>query len=191
LELRERWPFCSGRQRAGIVSTSDQWWDKVVGDFRQVCLLRRQKRWREADRILKEELPHSIAGWSASYPADHDTKSARLDSMFELEQRRIADAWLLQQLVMTQLHEQIIPAVCLEVGHEVRSILGQEVSQRDEKHSFAIPTSDNPAAIGGRVRFDDIPGVIDLILTEKPSVSHSLPSRQRVAGQKQQPVNQK
>jgi hypothetical protein len=172
------------------VSTSDQWWDKVVGDFRQVCVLRRQKRWREADAILKEELPHSIAGWSASCPADLDTKSARLDLMFELEQRRIADAWLLQQLVMTQLHEQIIPAVCLEVGQEVRSILGQEVSQRDEKHSFA-PTSDNPVAIGGRVRFDDIPGVIDLILTEKQSVSHSLPSGQRVAGQKQQRVNQK
>ena len=162
-----------------------------MGDFRQVCLLRRQKRWRESDAILKVELPRSIAGWSASYPAELDIKSARLDSMFELEQRRIDDAWLVQQLIVAQLNEQIIPAVCLEVSQEVRSILGQKVSPREEKRSFAIQPSENPAAIGGRVRFDDIPGVIDLILAEKQSVSNSLPSKQRVAGQKQQLVNQK
>jgi len=173
------------------VRTSEQWWDKVVGDFRQVCLLRRQNRLGEADAILKAELPRSIARWSASYPGDRDNKSARLDSMFELEQRRIDDAWLVQQLVATQLSEQIIPAVCLQVGQEVRSILGQEVSPREQKRSVAIEPPENPAAIGGRVRFDDIPGVIDLILAENQPVSNSLSLKQRVAGQKPQLVNQK
>jgi hypothetical protein len=172
-----------------VVNTSDQWWDKVVGDFRQVCLLRRQKRWREADTILKVELPRSIARWCASYPGDRDAKSARLDSMFELEQRRIDDAWLVQQLIVGQLSEEIIPAVCLQVRQEVRSVLGQEIAPREAKRSSE--PSDNPAAIGKRVRFDDIPGVLDLISAENESDSNSLASRQRLAGQKQQLVNQK
>ena len=89
------------------MTTPEQTWDKVVADFRQLCLLRRQKKWIESDIILNSDLPRSIATWSESAQIDPTAKKSRLDSMFQAEQRRIDDAWFAEKKGTPKKHETL------------------------------------------------------------------------------------
>jgi hypothetical protein len=148
------------------LSTSEKRWEKLVSEFRRICLLRRQKRWDEAEMLLKQNLPRSIASWSESFEADLDVKRERLDNMFQTEQRRIEDAFLVQELVATRLNEQFIPLICTQVAQEVRSLMAEEPALQDRRHNRPARTVSNARAPKPRVAFDDIPGVIDLVLAE-------------------------
>lgn len=109
------------------MTTPEQTWDKVVADFRQLCLLRRQKKWIESDIILNSDLPRSIATWSESAELDPTAKKSRLDSMFQAEQRRIDDACFAADLVTTRLHEEIIPSICAQITEQLRASLAEEI----------------------------------------------------------------
>jgi hypothetical protein len=137
-----------------------------VDEFRQLCLFRRQKKWVESDTILKTELPRSIASWSESFQAEPSVKRSRLDAMFQTEQRRIDDAWLVQELMAARLNEQFLPAICTQVAQEVRSVVAEEMAAQDRRLNTPARSSSNVTAGKARVAFDDIPGVIDLVLAE-------------------------
>ncbi|HUS36770.1 MAG TPA: hypothetical protein VM680_15590 [Verrucomicrobiae bacterium] len=109
------------------MTTPEHTWDKVVADFRQLCLLRRQKKWIESDIILNSDLPRSIATWSESAELDPTAKKSRLDSMFQAEQRRIDDAWFAADLVTARLHEEIIPSICAQITEQIRASLAEEI----------------------------------------------------------------
>lgn len=109
------------------MTTPEQTWDKVVADFRQLCLLRRQKKWIESDIILNSDLPRSISTWSESAEIDPIAKKSRLDSMFQAEQRRIDDAWFAADLVTSRLHEEIIPSICAQITEQIRASLAEEI----------------------------------------------------------------
>lgn len=135
-------------------------------EFRQLCLFRRQKKRIESETILKSDLPRSIASWSESVEADPGVKRSRLDAMFQTEKRRIEDAWLVQELMATRLNEQFIPAICTQVAREVRSVVAQEMTAQDRGLNTPARTASNVGASRARATFDDIPGVIDLVLAE-------------------------
>jgi hypothetical protein len=110
------------------VNTAEERWDKLVGDFRQLCLLRRQKKWIESDIILNSDLPRSIASWSeAAADADPTAKKSRLDSMFQAEQRRIDDAFFTMDLLTTRLKEDLIPAITAQITEQVRATILEEL----------------------------------------------------------------
>jgi hypothetical protein len=110
------------------VNTAEERWDKLVGDFRQLCLLRRQKKWIESDIILNSDLPRSIASWSeAATDADPTAKKSRLDSMFQAEQRRIDDAFFTMDLLTTRLKEDLIPAITAQITEQVRASVLEEL----------------------------------------------------------------
>lgn len=146
-----------------------QHWDRLVGQFRQVCLLRRQRKLIESDMILNSDLPRTIASWSQSYDAEPSAKKSRLDAMFQAEQRRIDDAWLVQELMTARFNEHLIPAICMQVVQEVRMAVAEEMAA--QKPSTQAASAREFAAAGAgraaRVAFDDIPGVIDLVLAEE------------------------
>jgi len=109
------------------VITTEQLWDQVVGDFRRLCLLRRQKKWIEADLILNSDLPRSIANWSEVFEGQPADKKARLDAMFQAEQRRLDEAWFTMDLLTARLKEEIVPSICAQVTEQVRSSVFEEV----------------------------------------------------------------
>ena len=98
-----------------------------MADFRQLCLLRRQKKWIESDIILNSDLPRSIAGWSEVFDGAPAQKKARLDAMFQSEQRRLDDAYFALDLVTARLKEEIVPAICGQIAEQVRSAIMAEV----------------------------------------------------------------
>ena len=137
-----------------------------MGQFRQLCLLRRQRKLIESDMILNSELPRAIASWSQSFDAEPSAKKSRLDAMFQTEQRRIDDAWLALELMTTRFNEQFIPAICSQVAQEVRSAMAEEMAAQDRRQPLPARITNSVSAGRTRVAFDDIPGVIDLVLAE-------------------------
>jgi hypothetical protein len=148
----------------------DSYWEKVVSDFRRLCILRRQRRREESEALLRQDLPRSIAEWSRQQPGDATAKKAQLDSMFQAEQRRIEDAWLMQDVLSTRLTEDFLPALCSRVSEEVRKamavadLMGAET--RAELRASQAPAPE--PAPEPRVSFDDIPSILDLLLVEEP-----------------------
>ncbi|HTH49656.1 MAG TPA: hypothetical protein VMB21_19235 [Candidatus Limnocylindria bacterium] len=146
----------------------DSYWEKVVSDFRRLCILRRQRRREESETLLRTDLPRSIAEWSRQQPGDAAAKKAQLDSMFHTEQRRIEDAWLMQDVLSTRLTEDFLPAICSRVSEEVRKAMAVGELLAGEPRS-ARETDVAPAnAPEPRVAFDDIPSILDLLLVEPP-----------------------
>ena len=109
------------------VTTAEQRWEKVVGDFRQLCILRRQKKWIESDMILNSDLPRSIASWSEIFDGQPAAKKSRLDSMFQAEQRRIDDAYFTVDLVSARIKEEILPSIRDQITEQVRASVLDEL----------------------------------------------------------------
>jgi hypothetical protein len=86
--------------------------------------------------------------------------------MFQMEQRRIDDAWLVQELMAARFNDQIIPALCMQVAQEVRDVVAEEMATQDRRTLTSVRNSQGASAGRSRVAFDDIPGVIDLVLAE-------------------------
>lgn len=88
--------------------------------------------------------------------------------MFQSEQRRIDDAWLVQELMTARMNDHLIPAICMQVAQEVRLAVAEEMAAQFKPAPMPARNATNPSAgRSARVRFDDIPGVIDLVLAEE------------------------
>lgn len=136
-------------------NTAEARWEKVVQDYRQLFVLRRQGRREESARLLHHELPMSISAWSECDAADGPAKKQRLSEMFQQEQRRLDDVWFLQELMEQRLRTELLPALSERIGEEVRRAVNQSVAR---------PTPVAPAARPARVVASDIPTIIDLLL---------------------------
>lgn len=147
-------------------------WDKVVQDYRQLCILRRQGLAEESSRILRGELPASIAEWSERDPADGATKKRRLNEMFQQEQRRLDDVWFLQDIIEKRLRAELIPAISAKIGEGIRVAMSEQTANPAPIQPAPAPASQRPAtpvrrtenpAAPARPVAGDIPSVIDLI----------------------------
>ncbi len=153
---------------------SERLWGKTVEAFRTACLLRRNGKLEEANRMLEWDVPGAIAAWSQSSVLPAGDKRSQLERMFREEQRRIDDAWLVQKLVAERFEETIAPRLMDTLAGEVRetvieAIESTGIGQRGASHRTAAPAPmrgryTRPAP---RIRFDDIPAVIDSILSEQ------------------------
>lgn len=148
-----------------MTNRSESSWEKVVRDFRRLCLARRQQRQEESDHVLHADLPQSIAEWSRTEPGDAHAKKAQLDQMFQREQRRIDDAWVLHELLSLRLADELVPTICSRVGDELRRITGAPAAPPRHPAGGTRPLP--MAMLTPRVAIDDIPGIIDLLLNEE------------------------
>lgn len=144
--------------------TLDDAWIRLRGEFRRVCLLRREGRQQEAGRLLAEELPRRIAEWSRLSPETAAHKRVELESMMRDEQRRVDDAWMVQHLVVQRVTEEVVPALIEAIAHEVQAVLSGPAAQRRAK---PILTPGRSGAVAGRVRLDDVEGMIDAVLDQE------------------------
>ncbi|MSU31320.1 MAG: hypothetical protein EXS25_01410 [Pedosphaera sp.] len=93
----------------------DLTWFKILDDFREACVLRKNGRHEESEDLLKRILPEKIAEWSRlSLPAGTNRR-LQLETMFREEQLRVDDAFFLQRLVTHQIEEHLLPKLCFMV----------------------------------------------------------------------------
>ena len=148
--------------------TTDALWQKVVQDYRQLFVLRRQGRHEESTRLLHGQLQTRIAEWSAEDPTDAAAKRQRLNEMFQAEQRRLDDVWYLQDIMEQRLRAEFLPALTERIAEEVRQAVAQATAAlkpapaprpapRPEPRQTR---SDRPV----RVSAGDIPSIIDMLL---------------------------
>ena len=104
-------------------------WEMVVDKYREVCLLRREAKFAEADRMLKEQLPGIIATWSAASAKPITEKKAQLETMFAQERKRVDDALMMHRLVSDQLNDQLIPAIRARVSEELRTMVTEQMRE--------------------------------------------------------------
>lgn len=148
------------------------YWARVVGLFRKVCILHREGKHSESRRILEHDLRRGIAEWAKVSPKDAQTKRSKLEQMFGEEQRRVDDAWMVQSMILRQFSEQILPALSNRLVSELRTAM----------HPAAMPSSfapaqpvaatslledDAPLEPESRVAFDDVAGMIDILLSSE------------------------
>jgi hypothetical protein len=140
-------------------------WEEVVALFRRMCFLRRQGKAAASEAILKHRLPETIAAWSQNSGRDAGAKKAQLDNMFQVEQRRVDDAFSLHELSALQWQEDLLPALvnslAREIKQTVREQFAAQAARNEESPSFP------PSVYRPRIAFDDIPAVIDLIAAEE------------------------
>jgi hypothetical protein len=145
-------------------NSSQTLWHQLVADYRQACWLRREGREGEANGIVNEKLPQSIALWSREDNRSATDKKAALETMFSSEQAAI-DSWMFaHQMLANRLTESLIPALRQQVGEEMRDALANRpastIAPSGGSHSARSIRSE-------RIRFDDIPGVIDALLSQQ------------------------
>jgi hypothetical protein len=146
-------------------SNNQSLWRQLVAEYRQACWLRREGREAEANQIVNEKLPVCIANWSNQDGRTAVEKKAALETMFSAEQSNV-DSWLFaHQMLAGKLSSSLLPAIRQQVGEEVREML----STQSHPRTPAKQSRWGEGRTGGsqRVRFDDIPAVIDSLLSEQ------------------------
>ncbi len=155
--------------------TPEALWQRIVQDYRQLCALQRQARAEESDRLLRDELPARILAWAEQDPSDGTAKARRLDQMFQREHQRLADAWMLEELLEQRLRSQVMPALTARIDAEVRRAMQAPAASRPELHISEPAPRPAPTVIPlaesctrpARVSVGDIPSIIDLILHQE------------------------
>lgn len=104
--------------------------------------------------MLAEELPATIAAWSGSSPMHVAEKKHDLEQMFKSEQKRVADAWLVNECVTKHWTETLLPNLAGQMARDL---------------GLGIAPTGGSVTPERRAGFDDIPGVIDLVLAEQRS----------------------
>ena len=103
-------------------------WEKVVTKYRQVCVLRRESKLVESERVLQDDLPVVIAAWSAANPQPITTKKAELETMFAVERKRVDESLLMRQrMLAAQMHEPMLPAMHARVAEEVKNLFAEQM----------------------------------------------------------------
>jgi len=149
---------------------SERLWGRAIEAFRSACLCRKSGRAEEASRMLERDVPLAIAAWSQSSNLTPNERRKELERMFREEQRRVDDAWFLQRAVAEHFERNIVPALRDSLAEELRETVieamesvGAGRSGKVQPPLAARQTERRPA----RIRFDDIPSVIDSILREQ------------------------
>ena len=149
------------------LNESQTLWEQIVADFQLACVLRREGRGQEAAEIIDQRLPRVIARWSQADGRSGAEKQAALKAMFAEEQSRDESADQVPQILAAKLAATLLPALRQHVAQELREGIAQEF--RAWQNNLLLSRRPPENAGLRRVRFDDIPGVIDALLAEQKS----------------------
>ena len=141
-------------------SSSQTLWTQLVADYRQACLLTREGRAEEARGIVNEKLPQKIALWSREDTRSAAEKRSALEVMFSSEQISM-DSWFFSHQALTnRLAQTLIPAIRQQISQEMREAFAHHPLDR---MSNSVSGTSKPE----RIRFDDIPAMIDSLLAQQ------------------------
>ena len=154
----------------GVGARQQELWNEVASSFRDACILRREQHTAEADRLLHDVLPQRISAWSRASLVSATEQKTKLMTMFAEEQKRVDAALAIQQVLTEKLTRDFVPVLCTQVTEELRAAFETQLdalrTTLREVRPPAAPSGPAPAS-RPRIRFDDIPGVIDALLAEQ------------------------
>ena len=156
---------------------------QIVSGFRQAYLFRRQGKIQESNRLLSVDLPRAISLWARTNPQDTYTQRAQLAKIFREEQDKLEDAWTVHRALMEQSDREIPPPVRAKFIDEVKQLITEQfvILKNDIKENASTQSMHRQ---GGRtnqprIKFDDIPEIVDALQAEEQSHSRldQAPSR--------------
>ncbi len=167
----------------GVGARQQELWNEVTASFRDACILRREQHTAEADRLLHEVLPQRISAWSRASLVSATEQKTKLMTMFAEEQKRVDAALAIQQVLTEKLTRDFVPVLCTQVTEELRAAFETQLEAlRTTLREVRPPAAAVPAPTSRpRIRFDDIPGVIDALLAEQQADYGPRPALQRAA----------
>jgi hypothetical protein len=148
-------------------------WQQVVRTYRAACVLHRQAPGAESQRVLEQDLAESILTWAECDAADGATQTQRLEAMFQQERQRVEDAWFAQELMRQRWHSELLPALSVHIGEEVRKAVRTLPAARPVAMGTArgqptpAPMRARPEARPARPAAGDIASIIDLLLEQE------------------------
>ena len=150
------------------IPLSDQDWEAVVQSFRRLCMVKQLGNQEESELLLTKILPKHIASWSRTSNADPLAKKTQLNGMFKAEQQRVEDAILLHEVAAARWETQFLPQLCDQVSQEVRQAVSKQFAQYVFQEAEPLSIGKGRAQhFTPRITFDDVPGVIDLIIAQE------------------------
>lgn len=177
------------RAQAPEADPARQAWSILVDTYREACLLHHEGREDEARRMAAEDLPPAVRTWSRHCTDPAADKKQRLAEMFKKESERIADAALVQRLVIRRLTTEVLPnltALVRKAGQQLPEPPGEgpeparsyfaarrafqgEASPVVQKAALRNLSQSNPYTTTGprKVPIDDISGMIDALHAEE------------------------
>ena len=150
--------------------TSERLWGRAIEVFRGACLCRKSGRAEEAIRMLEKDVPLAIAAWSQSSGLAPGERRKELERMFREEQRRVDDALFLQRVVTEHFERNVVPALRDSLAEELRETVIEAMESAGARRGGKAQPPVAARHIERqpeRIRFDDIPSVIDSILREQ------------------------
>jgi len=170
-------------------------WQKVLQDFREICILRREGCIDQANQLLQTQLPQSILSWQRATSLDANAQRNCLEEMFQQEMRRFDDVWdiyrfLAQRLeneLSRTLHDRMQEEIKKQVIHQLHPTLPIQVqnlagSGRLLRHPHPPYRRVSPQGTGldtiasltsrkadlmKRPPASDVKGIIDLVIDEQ------------------------
>jgi hypothetical protein len=137
-----------------------------VAEFNEACRLRREGKQLKTAQILDEKLPRLIARWSQADPRSCFDKQVALKAMFLAEQNRDLATEHASQDLAAKLASTLLPAMREHVSQELRQSIAQEFRGWQNRNLLSRRGPESVPA-PPRIRFDDIPAVIDALLAEQ------------------------
>ncbi len=137
-------------------------WNRVVTKYREVCVFRRESRFEESERVLKEELPDIIAAWAMASPEPIATKRAELEAMFAAERKRVDEVLQVRRLINNQTTEQFIPVARTLPAEDAKLLFTEQVhtlpptGQLESKGAARSVTSLTPESFSVPITADPI-----------------------------------
>jgi hypothetical protein len=152
----------------------------LILQFRRGLVLRRIGRLEEAQEILELAVPIEVERWSETVMGLRaDEKKTTLREIFLRELGRVEDAFLVYELLTERIEQEIIPALCNQVAAQVNAVLSQyfapvqdggaeaeqaEMPEDTDEVISPVATEKPPRRVPQQISFDDIPGMIDMLL---------------------------
>ncbi|RYD61908.1 MAG: hypothetical protein EOP84_35170 [Verrucomicrobiaceae bacterium] len=143
----------------------------LILQFRRGLVLRRFGRLEEAQELLEVAVPAEVERWSETATGLRpEAKKTKLREIFLRELGRVEDAFLVYELLSERIERDIIPALCSQVSVQVNAVLAQyfapvqEVQVAVEEVAPPVPSEKPPRRVPQQISFDDIPGMIDMLL---------------------------
>ena len=135
----------------------DSLWSRVVSSFRNACFLRHHNDLDESMRILNNSLPHAITSWSELDKELAKQKRLRLTKMFEEEEKRMEDAFVISDVLSSTLVDTLIPQLSEKIVNE----LSNRLDGNEKETTKIIPIT---TGIRERVPMGDVAAMIDSLL---------------------------
>jgi len=103
----------------------DHLWNRIITCFRKACQLRHQGQLDESMYLLEHNLPLTISQWSLEFTGTNEEKRTMLTNMFETEEQRIDNAFVMSEIVTNTLQKEIVP----QISQQIMDKLDQELNR--------------------------------------------------------------